>query len=177
MRKFLTFLIAISLISGITGCDALQRKFTRKKKAVVKQPRIYQVKKYEKKPSPELYRKHYVYWMTWQSEMIKVLGQNHKKDIRCIEEAVGNLKDMQNVLLPEMAEKLQPHINRMSVVKDTILKEELSYANKDSVMHTLEREDRAIKREFAPGKVRNYLKKSFDDETSPGTASTGVQSK
>ena len=48
--------------------------------------------------------------------------------------------------------------------KDIIFNEELTQANKDYVLRTLEREDRLIKKDFSPGKVKNYLKKKFEDE-------------
>lgn len=164
MKRLLHVLIAFCIVLNLVGCDALQRKFTRKKKATVKMPRIYQVKKYEKRPSPELYKKHYAYWESWHSELIKVLGKNHKKDKKCIEEIVGNLTDMQNILIPEKGDILKAHIERLARVRDTIFREEMSTANRSYVLMTLEREDRFIKREFCYNKVKNYFKKSFDDD-------------
>ena len=164
MKKALSIILIFFLLLNITGCESLRKKFTRKKKETVKMPHIYQVRKYEKKPSPELYQKHYVYWTSWQTELISVLGENQKKDRRCIEEAVGQLCDMQNILVPEKGQELAPHIEKMMSVKDTIFNEELTQANKDYVLRTLEREDRLIKKDFSPGKVKNYLKKKFEDE-------------
>ncbi len=158
--------IALLLAFNSMGCESLRKKFTRKKKAPVKMPRFYQVKEYKKVPSPELYKKHYSYWQSWQSELIKVLGANHKKDMRCIEEIVSNLKDMQNILLKEKADELEPRIARLSKVKDVIFGEDLSVANREFIKSTLEREDRYIRRDFHYTKVKDKLKKSFDDETS-----------
>lgn len=168
MKKWIFFFLISSIILNLTGCEAVRKKFTRKKKEPVKMPRIYQTKIYEKKPSPELYKKHYAYWASWQSELIRVLGQNHKKDTRCIEEIVGNLNDMRNILIQERAEKLAPHIEILEKVKEVIFKEDLTHANKDYVRRTLEREDRFIKREFVFDKVKNYLRKNFDDEYQTG---------
>ena len=164
MKKALSIILIFFLLLNITGCESLRKKFTRKKKETVKMPHIYQVRKYEKRPSPELYQKHYAYWTSWQSELISVLGDNHKKDRRCIEEAVGQLCDMQNILVPEKGQELTPHIEKMMSVKDTIFNEELTQANRDYILRTLEREDRLIKKDFSPGKVKNYLKKKFEDE-------------
>ena len=107
--------------------------------------------------------------------MIKVIGQNHKKDMRCIEEATGQLKDMQSILLPEKAEEMQPHVDSMDRVKSIILKGELTFANKDSVKRTVEREDRAIKREFCYEKVKNSLRKSMDEEPRPKLGVVGKE--
>ncbi len=163
MKRWLAFTLVIFMLANLTGCEAVRKKFTRKKKEPVKIPRLYQVKKYEKKPTPELYKKHYAYWSSWQSELIRVLGQNHKKDMRCIEEIAGNLRDMQNILVPEKGAILGNHIDKLVKTRDIIFKEELTQANKDYVKRTLEREDRFIKREFVYEKVKNYFKKSFDE--------------
>ena len=164
MKRILTFSIALFLIFNIAGCASIQQKFTRKKKETVKMPRIYQVQKYEKKPSPEAYKKHYVYWASLQSELETVLGQSHKKDLMCIEQIISNLQDMQNILVPEKGAVLKLHIDKLAAIQETIAREELSQFNKDRIKSTLEHEERCIKREFIYGKVKNYLKKSFDDD-------------
>ncbi len=164
MKRILACVIMFCLLLNITGCESMRKKFTRKKKESVKAPRIYQVKKYVKKPSPELYKKHYVYWMTWHSELLRVLGDNHKKDLSCIEGIISNLKDMQGILTDEKAAKLKPRIDSMLKVKEIIVNEDLTMFNKDYVRRTLEREDRAIKREFVYDKVKDSLRKSFEDE-------------
>ncbi len=177
MKKLIAFFLIFFVLLNLAGCEAFRKKFIRKKKEAVKMPRIYQLKKYEKKPTPELYKKHYAYWVTWQSELIRVLGDNHKKDTRCMEEIISNLNDMQNMLVKEKADALSPRIKKLVTVKDIIFNEELTQANKDYVKRTLEREDRAIKRGFYYDKVKDYLKKNFEevpeaaetkDETSQG---------
>ena len=164
MKRILYFVIAFFLIVNIAGCASVQRKFTRKKKETVKMPHIYQVKKYEKKPTPELYKKHYVYWESFHSEMLMTLGQNHRKDMVYIEHILSNLHDMQNMLMPDKATELELHIKRLTQIKDILAKEDLSKFNKTYVMTTLERESRYIKRGFIYGKVKNNLRTSFDEE-------------
>jgi len=168
MKKAAYFVIAFFLIINIAGCAGVQRKFTRKKKETVKMPRIYQVKKYDRKPSPELYKKHYVYWESFQSEMIMTLGQNNKKNLVCIEHILSNLSDMQSMLLPEKAAELEIHITRLAKIKDILKKEDLTTFNRNYIMMTLERESRYIKRGFVYKKVKNSLRTSYEDE--PGAA-------
>lgn len=163
MKKILSIIVIITVLFNLTGCEAVRKKFTRKKK-IVKAPRIYQVKKYEKKPTPELYKKHYAYWASWQSEIIKVLGQNHKKDMRCIEEILGNLKDMQNILVKEKADELEPRIDALTKVREMIFNEDLTSIRVDMIKRKLEHEERLIKREFAYDKVKDHLKANFEDE-------------
>lgn len=163
MKRTSILILIVCIAFGLAGCDAVQKKFTRKKK-VVKKPKIYQVKRYEKKPTPELYNKHYVYWETWSGELIELLGKNHKKDVRCIEEMVGQLKDMQNILVPEKGAQLQKHIDAAQEVKTIIDRGDMSFAVQGSVRSTLEREDRAIKRDFITSKVKNDLKTTFEED-------------
>lgn len=168
MRRFLKFVIVAFLIFNIAGCAGLQKKFTRKKKETVKMPRIYQVKAYERKPTPELYKKHYVYWESFQSDMIMTLGQNHKRDMMYIEHIVSNLKDMQKMLMHEKANELEIHIARLVKVKDILSKEDLTTFNRNYIMMTLERESRYIKRGFVYSKVRNSMRTSYEDEPGAG---------
>lgn len=167
MKKFVLALAVIILAVNLTGCDALQRKFTRKKTNVVKKPRFYQLKKYVKKPSPELYKQHFAYWQSWQGELLQRIGQNHKKDVRAIDEALGHLKDLQNILVPSKAEAMQPHIEKMEQAREIIHRGDLSFANKDYVRGIIDREDRAIKRDFSYSSVRDSLRKSTDEQERP----------
>ena len=163
MKKVIAVLVIAALCLNLAGCETLRKKFTRKKKEPVKMPRIYQVKKYEKKPTPELYRKHFSYWASWHSEMIKALGKNSKKDKLCIDEIVSNLNDMHNILLPEKAAALRAHIDKLVKVKDIVYNEEISQFNKTYVIRTLEREERFIKRDFIYAKVKDKLRTNFDE--------------
>lgn len=180
MKRFIAIFMVIALAAGLTGCDALQKKFTRKKK-VTKAPRIFQEKKYEIKPTPELYEKHFAYWQSWSSEIIQRLGDNHKKDVRCVEEIIGQLNDMRKILVPEMGDKLSKHIKRYEEVRDTLNRNGISSSNDSSLLSTmqsnnntllstLEREDRIIGSEFCISKVKNYIRQSFDDAPAQGSS-------
>lgn len=172
MKKALSLFVIFALVLSMGGCSPeWKKKFVRKKKQpTIKVPKVHRVKKYEKRPSPELYKKHYVYWESWSSELIELLGQNHKKDVRCVEEALGHLKDMQYILVPEKGAELQVHIDRLTGIRDTIVNDDMGFANKDTIRRDLEREDRLVKMKFSPKDVRNFLKKSLDDENAGGVA-------
>lgn len=164
MRRAISWILVFFMLVNLTGCETLAKKFRRKPKKTVKMPRMYQIKKYEKKPTPELYKKHYVYWESWQSELIQVLGQNRKKDILCIDQIISNLQDMQNILVPEKGKEMEPHIERLIKVKEMIANTDLTKSNSGYVLRILEREDRLITKNFAYRKVKDSLKKSFEDE-------------
>jgi hypothetical protein len=156
-------LLAALLAIDMAGCASIQKKFTRKKKEQPKAPRIYQVQKYQKKPTAELYQKHYAFFTSWQSEAMAVLGNNHKKDVQCMEQMVTNLIDMQSMLVPEKAQGLDKSIKRLKTVRDIVIKENLSQYNKTYTISTVDREGRFVKREYTFNKVKNFMKDSFDE--------------
>lgn len=165
MKKLLTLFVIFAILINTAGCsEEWRKKFVRKKKDVAKKPRIYQEKKYTKAPSQELYNKHYNYSITWLSELTCNLGQNNKKDLRCMEEALGQVLDMQNCLVPEKAGELDKHINRLREVLDILKKGDLDQGNKDYVQRTLEREERFLRSEFYYDKIKKFMKESFEDE-------------
>ncbi len=154
----------LTIASSLAGCsEEWRRKFIRKKK-VTKKPRIYQNKKYIKEPTEALYAKHYNYTISWLSELADDIGQNSKKDARCIEEALGQMRDVQLFLVPEKARQLDKHINRLKEVQDLILRRDLGHANIDYVRRTVEREERFLRSEFYYNKVKKYMRMSFDEE-------------
>lgn len=175
MRRAVFVIMVIVLAVGMSGCDSLQRKFTKKKK-VVKAPKIIQEQKYIIKPTPELYEKHFSYWKSWSTEIIQRLGDNHKKDERCVEEIISQLNDMRRILVPEMGDKLAKHIKRYEDLRDIIVKQDVDQYNGGYVLTNLEREDRIIGSEFAISRVKNYIKKSFDEgqQAPAATFSTGA---
>ena len=162
-KKMLMAIIIVSIAITLVGCDALQKKFTRKKKETKPIPKLYQLKKYDVKPSAELYSKHYAYWQSWMSELIQDLGDNHKKDVRCIDEALSQLHDMRNILVQEKADALTKHIRRIEEAREIIIKEGLSQYNRNQIMLTLEREDRTVKSEFAVARIKDHIRESFDE--------------
>ena len=165
MKRIVAVLLLFVIILSLSGCsEEWRRKFIRKKKEPTKKPRIYQVKKYKKEPTRELYDKHYVYTTNWISELTGNLGQNHKKDLRCIEEALSQIHDMRELLVPDKAKELDKHINRLKEIQDILIKQDLTQANKDYVMRSLDREERFLRSEFYYDKVKNFMKKSFEED-------------
>ena len=165
LRIMSLLVLASFLIANLTGCAEVQRKFTRKKKAAVsKIPRYRAVKQYEKRPTQELYQRHYVFWRTWHSELLRVMGQNHKKDARCIGEIISNLKDMQNMLIPDKAARLGPHIAELEKAGAAIAGSDAASAyNTIYIRRILEKEDKAIAGGFKYKKVKDFIKTSFED--------------
>ena len=165
MRKILSIFIIIAILMNTAGCsDEWRKKFVRKKKDVAKKPHIWQEKKYSDEPTEALYTKHYNYAITWLSELSDDLGQNNKKDLRCAQEALGQICDMQNCLIPGKAKDVDKHIKRLEEVRDILKRGDLDQANKDYVRSSVDREERFIRSELYYHKIKDFMKKSFDKE-------------
>lgn len=165
MKKILSVLLIFAIVTGTAGCSQeWQRKFIRKKKEVVKKPRIWQEKRYPNEPTEAVYSKHYNYTISWLSELLDRLGDNNKKDLRCIEEALGQAESMQYCLVEDKAKELDKHINRLREVRDIIKREDLGDANRDYVRSSVEREERFLRSQFYYNKIKNYMKKSFNED-------------
>lgn len=166
MKKHLLRVALFAVISGIllnlSGCAALKKKFTRKK-APKKTPVFYSVRKYDVKPSMDLYEKHYVFWVNWHRELIMELGKNFKSDIRSAQEMRGNLESMESLLADEKAAKLAPHITEVKKVEEILRKRNMTKANEARIRQILEREYRVIKSQFSPSKVEGDIRAEWKD--------------
>jgi predicted metal-dependent peptidase len=168
MRRNIVIILMVALAAAqVAGCASLQKKFTRKKKEEPKKILYKPVKEYSRKPAIELYQTHYLYWKAWQSDLLERMGKNKKKDVLCMAQIISNLEDMKGLLREEKAVKLEAHIAKLKKAQKIIVSEELSTYNETFVRDTLDRESRAIKREFSLKKVRDFLIKDSDEQKTP----------
>jgi len=158
----------LSLLLNLSGCAELQRKFIPKKKKKGPKPVYYRGVKYEVKPSMELYEKHYIFWINWQRKLIAELGNNSKNDVRCMQEIVGNMNDMEALLVDEKAVLLGPHIDDLEKARAIIDRRHMTTANETRIRRILEREYRVVKRKFSPGKMKGSIRKDWRKEEVPG---------
>ena len=159
MNKMLLSVITCVLLVTLIGCDAFVRKFTRKPKRaegpeqlLVLAPQEYKAPEVSKE---ELYRKYFIFWRSWQDELIQVLlpKANHKKQIDCAEEALKNLASLRALLSEPLQRQLDGHIKRLSDLKDGITED--PYGLRVSVHRARAETIRQnIVREFSYTKVR-----------------------
>jgi len=161
MKKFSLKLLSAALISAVVlnlgGCAALKKKFTPKKKPK-KTPVFYNVRKYDVKPSVELYEKHYVFWINWHRELTTELGENFKSDIRSAQEMRGNLESMESLLNDEKAALLAPHVGELRKVEAILEKRSMTKGNETRIRRILGREYRAIRSGFSPSKMKGSIR-------------------
>ena len=161
LQRFSVFLLVVFLTVSVSGCATLKKKFTRKKKEE-KKPRYYQVRKYDIKPSMELYEKHYIYWINWHRDMSQKLGRNAKRDRLNIQQLVGNLYDMRKILDDEEAARLEPHIETLRGVQKTVTTQNLDSGDAARIQNILDRELRIVKREFSPSKMKGHIRDDWE---------------
>ena len=161
MKRFSLKLISAVVISAMVlslgGCAALKKKFTRKKKPK-KTPVFYSVRKYDVKPSMDLYEKHYIFWVNWHRELVTELGENFKSDIRSAQEMRGNLDSMESLLIDEKAAELAPHVSELRKVEAILEKRNMTKVNETRIRQILGREYRAIRGRFSPSKMKGSIR-------------------
>jgi hypothetical protein len=153
----------LSLVIFLSGCEAFVRKFTRKpkndkiqKEEVVLAPEEYAGKSLS---SEELYRQYFLYWKSWQDELLSSLssvGENQKKQLSCVEQALTNLAELRPLLQSQKQALLDTYINQLRQVQDAIVGD--PYAR--SIMGTrqaAERIKRNILKDFSFPKIKDSL--------------------
>ena len=89
MMKYtkLKWVVVIVLCLCIAGCAGFQRKFARKKKEETRQLPIVTTYDYAKERRvDELYKKRFLFWKSWQGELIDRMGDSYKKRTECYDE-------------------------------------------------------------------------------------------
>jgi len=157
-KSIIFFLGAYFLIFSLMGCDAFVRKFTRKPKKVnlpveemVIAPQEYIGPQMSRE---ELYRQHFLFWKSWQDELIVSLrdGKNQKKQMDCVEQAIMNLENLKLLIKQQAQEKLDSYINQEKELKESIDRDIFSN-NITNNISTAERIKRNILRDFSYKKI------------------------
>lgn len=157
----LMLLIAASLAVNTAGCAALKKKLTPKRKPKPKQTVFSEVRKYDVKPTLELYEKHYIFWTNWHKKFMSELGENYKSDLRSMNEMVSNLEDMLSLLTDQEAGRLTPHVAEMKKAEAIVKKRSMTKYNETRIRRIAEKEYRAIRREFTPKQMAGHIRKDW----------------
>ena len=129
LRKLILSVCALVLVFELAGCESLGRKFARKPKAedkkteeVVFAPQEY---KGEGVTNADLYKQYFLFWRTWQEELIDSLepNGNRKRQIDSINEGLKNLESIKLLIKPEAAARLEEHIKTLQVLRQAVGKD------------------------------------------------------
>lgn len=151
-------IIALVILICLTGCASLQRKFTRKKKEEGKLAPVITTYDYAKDLRvDELYKKHFLFWKTWQGELIDRMEGTYKKRIECYNHTIMNLKEMAKYLAGPKAEELSSFIDQIKSIDPDVREKRLSKNQKYRMTQLLEKTKRQIDKEFSYTKVKGHL--------------------
>ena len=159
----LLFTVHCSLFTGLAGCEALQRKFTRKPKRPAPPPSpIISFQDYSRTMTPlDRYRKHYMmfdYWNTALLESLQSSPLNPKRFKRASSEALMELETMSDLLGQELATRLLPLVEARAQLDHQLQQGTFKVTQPQMTIRTLEAQTRQIHREFFWRDVEDHLK-------------------
>jgi len=157
-----------SLFTGLTGCEALQRKFTRKPKRPAPTPSpIISFQDYSRTMTPlDRYRKHYMMFDYWNAALIESLQSspsNPKRFKRASAEALAELETMRDLLSQEPAARLLPLVEARAQLDRQLQQGTFNVAQALVTIRTLEAQTRQISRDFFWRDVEDHLKDARPD--------------
>ena len=159
MKKIILVVMILVLVSGLVGCETIQRKFTRKTKRRPIRPRFYTAGAQETRPNIELYMMHYTYWKTWHEDLVANAGVNAKRDKMASGNALSHLNDMKKYLMEEKAEELDGYIKQTRDITDRITKDGGSLQTQiGRLKQRLDNIRARVVRKFYYKKVKDYIK-------------------
>lgn len=160
MNKFkgMKFIIIVILCISVAGCAGMQRKFARKKKEEVKQGPVITTYDYSKELRvDELYKKHFLFWKTWQMELIDRMDATHKKRRDCYDELMANLEEMKKYLNDAKALELDPFITQIKSIDGIVGKIDITRNESYRMQQLLEKTRRQIEKKFSYSDVKGFL--------------------
>jgi hypothetical protein len=157
-KRFLMYIFILVLSISFVGCAGIQRKFTRKKKKEEVPAPVITTYDYKKDLRvSELYKKHFLYWKTWQDELIERIDEGYKKRIECYDNLVMHLMEFGKYLVDSKTKELEPFIKKIKSIDPDIRKKRLSKSEENKMRNLLEKSRRQIDRGFSYPKVKDFL--------------------
>ncbi len=162
MRKPFTFILGLIMLMNLVGCEAFVRKFTRKSKKdkapeeMVLAPEEWKGPKMTKE---QMYRQYYLFWQSWQDELISALSQNAslKKKNDCVEQIIKNLLGMRTMLNETEQKQLDVYLRQMDDLKNAI-KSDIYGVSNNANRQDAERVRRNILQRYSYGDIKDDLK-------------------
>jgi len=157
-KRLIACALILTMTVSSTGCAALQKKFARKKKKEKRIAPIITTYDYSKELRvDELYKKHFLFWQSWQTELIDRMDATRKKRITCYDYTVSSLMEMRKYLVGPKAGELEGFINEVKSIESDVKKKRLSKSGQYRVIRLLERTKRQIDRKFSYSNVKGSL--------------------
>ena len=160
--SFRLLLSAVCCLLSAGGCESFQRKFVRKSKSERPVSPIISFQDYSGAMTPlERYRKHYIMFEYWNSDVIESLqggSPNPKRYRQSAEEALSELQTLQSLLSEDVAAKFAPLIAERVKINRQLQNPAMNISQAGSAAQSLERQARRMHREFFWRDVQEQLK-------------------
>ncbi|MEE8317994.1 MAG: hypothetical protein V3S13_03705 [Candidatus Omnitrophota bacterium] len=151
-----TFILMLAI--SFVGCAGLQRKFSRKKKKEEKIAPVITTYDYSKELRvDELYKRHFLFWKSWQSELIERIDGSYKKRVSCYDYTVSSLMEMKKYLAGAKAEELESFIAKIKALAPQIKDKRLTKIKGYRMKLLLEKTKRQIDKGFSYSDVKDSL--------------------
>ncbi|MBI4354161.1 MAG: hypothetical protein HY595_02880 [Candidatus Omnitrophica bacterium] len=162
MRRVLLALCCGALVVG-TGCEAMQKKFVRKRKTPLARPApIVTFQDYTRAMTPlDRYRKHYVMFDYWNTELLGVLEDRDfsiKRLRKYSSEALQELRLLHGMLQYDLAADVEPLIHEREKSDQHIQQRLVMPSDLGALRQRLEVQTRQIHRELSWRHVEDRLK-------------------
>ena len=160
--KFCLLSSVFCLLISVIGCESFARKFTRKSKKTGQAVEMVLTPEEYKGPNmtkEEIYRQYFLFWKSWQEELINAFVQRSslKKRIDCGQEALKNLVNMRGLLVALAQKNLDAYIAKTrDLISD--MQSDIYGSNDNRNIQKAERLKADIQRVFIYPKIRNYLR-------------------
>ena len=153
----------VSLVTGLTGCESFQRKFTRKPTTPgVKPSPVLYFEDYSQSMTPvDRYRKHYIIFEYWNGELIGAFGENNlnpKRLKRSSKDALDELRTMRRLLADDFGTGLDLLIDERASVDRQIQQDGVPASRASAVVRVLESQISRIHHEFYWRGIEEHLK-------------------
>lgn len=162
VRHIILLATCYLLLATLIGCEAFVKKFTRKpKRFTVKEEPVLVPEQYSLSDisTEERYRQYFLFWKSWQDELITALGSSasHKKRKDCLKQAIRNLEEMRFLLFEEKQKELDVYLERLRHLTNEINQD--IYGSRLTIHKgRAESLKRNILRDLSYPKVKNHLR-------------------
>lgn len=172
VRRIMLIAYCLVLSAALTGCESLQRKFTRKSKRPEARPNpIISFQDYSQAMTPlDRYRKHYLIFDYWNSELLAALQDAHpnpKRFKRASGEALSELEALKDLVTEDVATQMTPILEERATIHRQLQSGTFTQSQATGVWHRLESQTRQIHREFFWRDVEERLKPPVVQEPRP----------
>lgn len=148
------------LLFNLCGCEAFVRKFTRKSKKNQPEEMVLAPEEWKgpQMTKEEKYRQYFIFWQSWQDELINALSAkaSRKKRLDCADQAVKNLAGMRSLLNESGKKQLDVYIRQLIELKGVIASDIYGYS-RDSNRQGAERVRMNILQRFSYSDIKNDL--------------------